>query len=45
MSVALLVRGYVGGQASGVNFGHVGLQGRFLPQLPLAHGSRDVRKS
>ncbi|MBH1965859.1 MAG: FAD-binding oxidoreductase [Comamonadaceae bacterium] len=42
MSVALLERGYVGAQASGVNFGHVRRQGRFLPQLPLAHRSRRI---
>lgn len=40
MSVILLERGMVGQQASGVNFGNVRRQGRFLPQLPLAHRSR-----
>lgn len=40
MSVILLERGLVGQQASGVNFGNVRRQGRFLPQLPLAHRSR-----
>lgn len=40
LSVILLERGLVGQQASGVNFGNVRRQGRFLPQLPLAHRSR-----
>jgi sarcosine oxidase subunit beta len=40
--VVLLERGLVGQQASGVNFGNVRRQGRFLPQLPLAHRSRDI---
>jgi len=40
MSVILLERGLVGQQASGVNFGNVRRQGRFPPQLPLAHRSR-----
>ena len=43
VSVVLLERGLVGQQASGVNFGNVRRQGRFLPQLPLAHRSRDIR--
>jgi sarcosine oxidase subunit beta len=34
--VVLLDRGQVGGQASGLNFGNVRKQGRFLPQLPLS---------
>jgi sarcosine oxidase subunit beta len=42
VSVALVERGLVGQQASGVNFGHVRRQGRFLPQLPLAHRSREI---
>lgn len=42
LSVVLLERGLVGQQASGVNFGNVRRQGRFLPQLPLAHRSRDI---
>jgi sarcosine oxidase subunit beta len=42
LSVVLMERGLVGQQASGVNFGHVRRQGRFLPQLPLAHRSRDI---
>lgn len=42
LSVVLLERGLVGQQASGVNFGHVRRQGRFLPQLPLAHRSSDL---
>jgi len=41
-SVILLERGLVGQQASGVNFGNVRRQGRFLPQLPLAHRSRAI---
>lgn len=41
-SVVLLERGLVGQQASGVNFGNVRRQGRFLPQLPLAHRSRAI---
>jgi sarcosine oxidase subunit beta len=40
--VVLLERGLVGQQASGVNFGNVRRQGRFLPQLPLANRSRVV---
>lgn len=42
LSVLLLERGLVGQQASGVNFGNVRRQGRYLPQLPLAHRSRAV---
>jgi sarcosine oxidase subunit beta len=42
VSVVLLERGLVGQQASGVNFGNVRRQGRFLPQLPLAHRSRAI---
>ena len=42
VSVVLLERGLVGQQASGVNFGNVRRQGRFLPQLPLAHRSRGI---
>jgi sarcosine oxidase subunit beta len=42
VSVVLLERGLIGQQASGVNFGNVRRQGRYLPQLPLAHRSRDV---
>src|SRR5713226_7030840 len=41
-SVILLERGWVGQQASGVNFGNVRRQGRFLPQLPLANRSRAI---
>jgi sarcosine oxidase subunit beta len=41
-SVILIERGLVGQQASGVNFGNVRRQGRFLPQLPLAHRSRAI---
>jgi sarcosine oxidase, subunit beta len=41
-SVALIERGFIGAQASGVNFGNVRRQGRFLPQLPLAHRSREI---
>ena len=41
-SVVLIERDRVGQQASGVNFGNVRRQGRFLPQLPLAHRSRDL---
>ena len=41
-SVTLVERGLVGQQASGVNFGNVRRQGRYLPQLPLAHRSRAV---
>lgn len=41
-SVALVERGLIGQQASGVNFGNVRRQGRFLPQLPLANRSRAV---
>ena len=42
LSVILLERGLVGQQASGVNFGNVRRQGRFLPQLPLANRSREI---
>jgi sarcosine oxidase subunit beta len=42
LSVILLERGLVGQQASGVNFGNVRRQGRFLPQLPLANRSRAI---
>lgn len=41
-SVILLERGLVGQQASGVNFGNVRRQGRYLEQLPLANRSRDI---
>jgi sarcosine oxidase subunit beta len=41
-SVILLEQGLVGQQASGVNFGNVRRQGRFLPQLPLANRSREI---
>jgi len=41
-SVILLERGLVGQQASGVSFGNVRRQGRYLPQLPLAHRSRAI---
>jgi glycine/D-amino acid oxidase-like deaminating enzyme len=41
-SVILLERGSVGQQASGVNFGNVRRQARFLPQLPLANRSREI---
>ena len=36
-SVTLLERGLAGQQASGVNFGNVRRQGRYLSQLPLAN--------
>ncbi len=42
LSVILLERDLVGQAASGVNFGNVRRQGRFLPQLPLANRSRAV---
>ncbi|WP_414833884.1 NAD(P)/FAD-dependent oxidoreductase [Afifella sp. YEN Y35] len=41
-SVALVERGRVGAQASGVNFGNVRRQGRPFIQLPLAHHARDI---
>lgn len=41
-SVILLERDLVGQHASGTNFGNVRRQGRFLPQLPLAHRSREI---
>jgi sarcosine oxidase subunit beta len=41
-SVVLLERGFVGAQASGVNFGNVRQQGRYLPQLPLSARSREI---
>jgi sarcosine oxidase subunit beta len=42
VSVTLLERGLVGQQASGVNFGNVRRQARFLPQLPLANRSLGI---
>lgn len=42
LSVILIERDLVGQQASGVNFGNVRRQGRFLPQLPLANRSREI---
>jgi sarcosine oxidase subunit beta len=39
-SVALLERGLVGGQASGVNYGGVRQQGRHPAELPIARRSR-----
>ncbi len=41
-SVTLLEQGLIGGQASGVNFGNVRRQGRFLAQLPLANRARAI---
>jgi len=38
-SVILLERGLIGQQASGVNFGNVRRQGRYLHQLPLSNRS------
>ena len=40
--VALIERSLIGQQASGVNFGNVRRQGRYLPQLPLANRSREI---
>lgn len=42
LSVILLERDLVGQKASGTNFGNVRRQGRFLPQLPLAHRARTI---
>jgi len=42
VSVILLERGLVGQQASGVNFGNVRRQGRYLDQMPLANRSRGI---
>jgi len=42
ISVILIERNLVGQQASGVNFGNVRRQGRYLPQLPLANRSRQL---
>lgn len=42
VSVILLERWLVGQQASGVNFGNVRRQGRFLGQLPLANRAHNV---
>lgn len=42
VSVALLERGLIGQQASGVNYGNVRRQGRAMRQLPLAHRSREI---
>jgi len=36
-SVVLVERGLIGQQASGVNYGNIRRQGRFLPQIPLAN--------
>jgi sarcosine oxidase subunit beta len=41
-SVTVLEKGRVGAQASGVNFGNVRIQGRFLPQLPLSLRAHDI---
>jgi len=41
-TVVLLERGVVGAHASGVNFGAVRRQGRYLPQIPLAMRSREI---
>ncbi|RJG09510.1 NAD(P)/FAD-dependent oxidoreductase [Massilia cavernae] len=41
-SVILLERGLVGQQASGVNFGNVRRQGRYLVQLPLSNRSYGI---
>jgi sarcosine oxidase subunit beta len=40
LSVVLVERSLIGQQASGVNYGNVRRQGRYLGQLPLAHRSR-----
>jgi sarcosine oxidase subunit beta len=40
--VILLERGLIGQQASGVNFGNVRRQGRYLFQLPLANRAREI---
>jgi sarcosine oxidase subunit beta len=42
ISVILLERWLIGQQASGVNFGNVRRQGRFLKQLPLANRAHNV---
>ncbi|WP_308720252.1 FAD-binding oxidoreductase [Komagataeibacter xylinus] len=42
LSVILLERNLVGQAASGVNFGNVRRQSRYLGQLPLANRSRDI---
>ncbi|MEO7580804.1 MAG: FAD-dependent oxidoreductase, partial [Massilia sp.] len=42
VSVIVLERERIGQQASGVNFGNVRRQGRFLAQLPLANRSRVI---
>lgn len=41
-SVTLIERGLAGQQASGVNFGNVRRQGRYLSQLPLANRAREI---
>jgi sarcosine oxidase, subunit beta len=41
-AVALIECCLIGQQASGVNFGNVRRQGRYLPQLPLANRSREI---
>jgi len=40
--VALLERGFIGAQASGVNFGNIRQQNRYLPQLPLSMRAREI---
>ena len=40
-SVAVIEKGTVGGQASGVNFGNVRLQGRHPSEFPLALRAHD----
>ncbi|ALK96768.1 sarcosine oxidase subunit beta [Massilia sp. WF1] len=42
VSVTLLERGLVGQQASGVNFGNVRRQARYLAQLPLANRAHGI---
>jgi sarcosine oxidase, subunit beta len=41
-SVILLERDLVGQAATNASFGNIRRQGRFLPQLPLAHRSREI---
>lgn len=40
--VTMIERTFPGAQASGVNYGNMRIQGRFLPQLPLSLRAQDI---
>lgn len=44
LSVALIEKGAIGAQSSGVNFGNLRLQGRYGPQFPLALRAHELWK-